>query len=94
VEHEGQKELKVMVDSNVPNFWETVVNSFSSKIQQNTKGDVRDVLECNFSTTGIVEKTASQIVLMYAMKKYFKYSSCAACGIPKVILPPASFVQS
>ncbi|SNW62380.1 Domain of unknown function (DUF4419) [Orpheovirus IHUMI-LCC2] len=86
VEHQGQKELNVMVDSNVPNFWETVVNGFSVEIEKNTKGDVRDVLECNFSTTGIVEKTASQIVLMYAMKEYFTYNSCAMCGIPKVIL--------
>jgi hypothetical protein len=44
-------------------------------------------MTCNFSTTGMVERMVSQIVLMDAVKPYFDYLEfLIGCGIPSVTL--------
>jgi hypothetical protein len=50
------------------------------------RGNVRELVECNFSTSGPVELTASQVALMDAMSPYFDYEIMAICGIPEVTL--------
>jgi len=40
----------------------------------------------DFSTTGPVEKAASEIVLMDAMKSYFDYTMRTLCGFPSITL--------
>ncbi|RHZ80802.1 hypothetical protein Glove_132g225 [Diversispora epigaea] len=55
----------------------TFTNTFDSHQQH---------LECDFSTSTNTSITASQIILLDAMKKYFKYKVTFLCGIPKVTL--------
>jgi hypothetical protein len=50
------------------------------------RGNVRELVECNFSCTGPVELTASQVALMDAMSPYFHYEMLCICGIPEVTL--------
>jgi hypothetical protein len=68
VNHEGKKDLEVHCledDWKNENFrWDQFTQGFADLIEKNTKVGIRDTVECNFSTTGIVEKAASQIALM------------------------------
>jgi len=40
----------------------------------------------DYSTTGVVEKAASEVVLMDAMQAYFEYGCMTMCGIPDIEL--------
>lgn len=67
--------------------WEKAVDSFSIKIAENTKGDIAEIIRADFSTTTQVERIASEITLMSAMKDYFVFTvEVASCGIPYVVL--------
>ncbi|RIB05299.1 hypothetical protein C2G38_2148609, partial [Gigaspora rosea] len=86
VKHEGQKELIISVDGIYGN-WPEIVNRIVTAADNNVeKIDLRDLLECNFSTTTPNSLTASRIVLLDAVKSYFKYTCTTRCGIPKVTL--------
>ncbi len=88
VDHEGKEELVVYVDGFLEDCdWESIVERFSTQISENTKGDISNVLECNFSTTTQIEKIASQITIMNSAKSYFEYIvSFDGCGIPNITL--------
>jgi hypothetical protein len=49
-------------------------------------GRQRDLVVCDFSTTGLHERAASEIVLLDAMQSYFKYELITRCGIPAITL--------
>lgn len=51
-----------------------------------TLGKKHDLLVANFSTTGLIEKAASEVVLMDSMKQYFEYKCTTRCGIPEINL--------
>ena len=63
------------------------VQKFADLIAKETKGGVAEVMTCNFSTTGMIEKMVSQITLMETVKQYFDFMEMlAGCGIPSVTL--------
>ena len=45
-----------------------------------------DLIVADFSTTGPVERAASEIVLLDAMQAYFAYEMHTFCGIPSITL--------
>src|SRR5947208_1587535 len=47
---------------------------------------IKNLLECNFSTSTQSSITVSRIVLLDAFKSYFAYVMEDSCGIPKVTL--------
>lgn len=55
-------------------------------VERRTKSNVGIVMECDFSTTGLTERTVSQLALMDAMQPYFNYRLGCICGIPKINL--------
>jgi len=89
VDFEGQKEIEIQRDYFVKgskeNDWNGVFAEFSDRIADNI-GKARDLVVCDFTTTGPVEKAASQIVLMDAMQRYFQYTMRTLCGIPTITL--------
>lgn len=89
VQHEGKKELLVVRDSFVKgspdNDWQGVFGEFSDQIAEHI-GKQRDLVVASFSTTGLVERAASEVVLMDAMKNYFEYRVSTCCGIPEITL--------
>lgn len=89
VQHEGQAEITVIRDNFVKgsptNDWQGVFGEFSNQIAKFV-GKKRDLVVADFSTTGAVEKAASEVVLMSAMKHYFKYVVLTRCGIPSITL--------
>jgi hypothetical protein len=55
-------------------------------IKENTKDRIVDSLECNFSTTTLVEKAISTAVVMNTFKSYFSYGRMIpSCGIRNVL---------
>ena len=90
VAHEGKKKLNVRMDEfakgSPDNDWEQALGAFSDEIQKNVGDEIHCLLTPDFSTTGPVEKAASQIVLMNTFKEYFDYELHTACGIPSITL--------
>jgi hypothetical protein len=89
VRHQGKHELVVRRDDFVKgsphNLWPEVFSSFSDAIAEHI-GRQRDLVVCNFSTTGPLERAASEIILLEAMDRYFDYVGMTLCGIPEITL--------
>ena len=67
--------------------WAGVIDEIQGEIDKSfPSGDLIDFIQCNFSTTTQVEKTASTIVLMDALKDCFTYRNDFLCGLPSVTL--------
>lgn len=90
VNFEGKKTLTVerpdFVKGSPHNNWPSVFPEFSDKIAEHIGVNVRDLIECSFSTTGPTERIASHITLMDAMQGYFEYVLRGGCGIPWIEL--------
>ncbi|MEM7160200.1 MAG: DUF4419 domain-containing protein [Myxococcota bacterium] len=67
------------------NPWPEVLASFSDQIAEHV-GKARDLLVCDFSTTGPTQRAASEILLMDAYQAYFEYEVRIGCGIPRIHL--------
>src|SRR6185436_12467481 len=65
--------------------WPEVFSAFSDAVAEHI-GRQRDLVVCDFSTTGPCERAASEIVLMDAMQRYFRYELHTLCGIPEITL--------
>ena len=61
------------------------VAAFSEQIAEHI-GRLRDLVVADFSTTGAVERAASEVVLMDAFQPYFEYEMMCGCGIPSITL--------
>jgi len=89
VNFEGKKYLEIQRDSFVKgrfdNDWQGCFPEFSDKIAEFI-GKKRDLIVANFSTTGVIEKAISEIVLMDSMQSYFDYGCRTCCGIPEITL--------
>lgn len=89
VRHQGRETLRVFVDrycKGAPdNPWPEIFAEFSAQLAGHI-GRQRDLVVCDFSTTGPVERAASELVLMDAMQKYFRYELVVICGIPEITL--------
>ena len=89
VDHDG--EMKLVVQGKDFLFddadWPKLIGTFASLIDKNTKGGIAQVITADFSTTGPVERVASQITLMKSMEHYFEYEyDVPICGIPSITL--------
>ncbi|HWO18836.1 MAG TPA: DUF4419 domain-containing protein [Kofleriaceae bacterium] len=89
VRHEGQLNLEIVRDNFVKgsphNDWQGCFGEWSDAIAAHI-GKKRDLVVASFSTTGPIERAASELVLMSAMKRYFSFSLMTRCGIPSVTL--------
>jgi hypothetical protein len=89
VRHEGKVKLSVRRDDFVKgspsNDWPGMFSELSDRIAEHI-GKKRDFVVANFSTTGAIERAASEIVLFDAMHLYFDYELVTRCGIPEITL--------
>ncbi len=89
VRHQGKAKISVRRDQFVrgspANDWPGVFSELSDRIVEHV-GKKRDLIVADFSTTGPVERAASEVVLFDALKSYFDYSLVTSCGIPQVTL--------
>lgn len=90
VTHDGKMDLVIATDNDLlteNTNWPLLIGKFTSQIDKYTKGDIAKTMTSNFSTTGAVERIASQITLMESVKSYFEYIVIyIACGIPNITL--------
>ena len=90
VDFEGQRTLKIVMNGDLleqEEAWDWIIPAFSDSIDKNMKARFSDLMVCDFSTTGMVERISSQITMMESVKKYFKYMIIGAgCGIPDITL--------
>ena len=90
VRHKGKMDLAIMTDKDLQTGeadWPSLIDGFSSQIERYTKDSIAKTITSDFTTTGPVERVASQITLMESVKSYFEYIVYRiACGIPSVTL--------
>lgn len=89
VNHKGKETLIVETEP-LPSGvidWCGVIDEFSQLIKDQTKSEIATVVTSNFTTTGSIERVASEITLMNCVEKYFEYQLfIAVCGIPTITL--------
>jgi hypothetical protein len=88
VPHDGKVTLLVVRDDfhiGQSNPWHEVFAEFSQQIAGHV-GKLRDLVVCDFSTTGPLERAASEVALMDAFQAYFEYEMVCGCGIPAITL--------
>jgi hypothetical protein len=88
VKHDGKVKLVVMRPDFVlgqANPWPEAFAAFSEQMALHL-GKLRDLVVADFSTTGPVERAASEVVLMDAFQGYFEYAMMVGCGIPAITL--------
>lgn len=89
VGHEGKTKISVRCDDFVKgspaNDWPAMFAKLSNRIREHV-GKKRDLVVADFSTSGIVERAASEIVLFDALQSYFDYELVTRCGIPEITL--------
>jgi hypothetical protein len=90
VKHQGKLEISIerhdFIKGSLDNPWNEVFNEFSEAIRQHIGTEIYNLLLPNFSTTGIVERAVTEIVLLNTMQSYFSYSVFSLCGIPQIKL--------
>jgi hypothetical protein len=89
VSHAGKQTLVVVrndfVKGSPENPWGEVIGEFSGMLADQI-GEKHGLIVADFSTTGPVERVASEIVLMDSMRSYFEFEVRTRCGIPSVSL--------
>jgi len=88
VKHDGKVKLVVMRPDfalGQANPWLEAFAAFSGQLELHL-GRLRDLVVADFSTTGPVERAASEVVLMDAFQGYFEYAMMVGCGIPAITL--------
>jgi hypothetical protein len=89
VRHDGKLKIVVIRDDFVKgspeNPWAEVFSEFSASIREHI-GDAHRVIVADFSTTGAVERAASEVALLDTMQAFFGYEVHSRCGIPEIQL--------
>ena len=89
VRHDGQLTIVVRRDEFIKgspeNPWPEVFAEFSERIKDHI-GQAHGLIVADYSTTGPVERAASEVVLLDAMQAYFCYEVHTKCGIPRILL--------
>lgn len=81
--------LRVSNDSLVTGnsiYWNELISELSNNVKEYTKDNIYSLLVPNYSTTGMVQKTAYEVNLLETSQKSFEYVGESGCGIPKIKL--------
>lgn len=88
VRHDGKLKLTVTRDDFLlgqTNPWPEAFAEFSAQIARHV-GKLRDLVIADFSTTGPLERAATEVLLMDTFQAYFQYEMMMGCGIPRITL--------
>jgi Domain of unknown function (DUF4419) len=88
VQHTGKEKLVVVREDFFPgidNPWHEAFDAFAGQIA-NRSGGMSSLIEADFSTSGTVERAASQLMAMETFQPYFEYIMQCGCGIPSTTL--------
>merc|ERR1711915_1000634 len=85
VEHEGKKEISIIVPKLATTNYEWLFEKFSEALKENIKNpDYVPLMQSDFSTTNTEQRISSQIMLMSSLQTYFDFKWGTMCGIPGV----------
>ncbi len=88
VDFDGKKELKAQLDDFVfgspTNDWPSAFADFSQQIKDIIGKKMHSLFVHAFSTTKAIHTQVYEATLLSAMQKYFAYTVCTACGIPRI----------
>ncbi len=89
VTHQGKETLEVRRDDFVKgletNPWPEVFAAFSAQVAERVPR-AHPLVVANFSTTGPVERAASEVALLDVAGNYFTFQFLSMCGIPSLTL--------
>jgi hypothetical protein len=88
VRHDGRRMLTVWFET-VPDSaadWAAIIDAFRGLIADDLGAGLARLMSCDFSTSGLAERVASEIVLMDAVSSYYDYTVACVCGIPEITL--------
>ncbi|ABX06488.1 MAG TPA: DUF4419 domain-containing protein [Herpetosiphon sp.] len=87
VAHEAKKQLTIRVDDlSSQAAWTQAIELWAAFLNQALPDQLAQTLQCDFSTTTSISRTASQIGLMERFEHYFDYGAVCVCGIPNITL--------
>ncbi len=88
VRHTGRRllEIQALTEPTTPEDWATIVHAFRGAIAEDLGQGVARLLTCDFSTTTLADRCASEIVLMDAVASYYDFLVTIVCGIPEITL--------
>lgn len=88
VKHQGKVSLTVEVNEfpTQAQQWTEKIEEWGLQLRDRVGADLYRLLECNFSTTTPITRTASHVVMMDAFRQYFDYVMLCICGIPEITL--------
>ena len=90
VGHEGKQKIEIRRDGfvvgNPDNDWANCFSEFSDAIRGFIGDEKHGLLVSDFSTTGAIERAASEVVLMDTVQSYFTYQVNTLCGIASITL--------
>jgi hypothetical protein len=87
VRHAGKKTLKIETEREPDAAaWTEWIPQFTSMIRDHVGAGLYRLLLNDFSTTGAVERIASEIGMMDCFSPYFDYEAQCVCGIPEITL--------
>jgi hypothetical protein len=87
VRHAGKRELVVATEAlSQPAHWASAIAQWSDSIREQVGDELYQLLLCDFSTTTVTTRTASQVVMLEAFQHYFDYRLYCICGIPQITL--------
>lgn len=86
VSHEGKKELTIRTENELSESeWEEFFDLMIGEIKKNTKDEIVNKIQSNFSTTGLIEKMISTATVMESVKSFFSFGRIIPmCGIKNV----------
>ncbi|MBK8257736.1 MAG: DUF4419 domain-containing protein [Polyangiaceae bacterium] len=89
VKHDGKLGISVRRDDFVKgspsNDWQGMFSELSDRVRDHI-GKKRDLVVADFSTTGAIERAASEVVLFDAVQAYFEVFLVTMSGIPEITL--------
>ncbi|WP_110519065.1 DUF4419 domain-containing protein [Herpetosiphon llansteffanensis] len=87
VDHAKKQKLNIEVDDlSSQAAWAHAIGLWAQLLNQTLPANLAQTLQCDFSTTTAISRTASQIVLMHGFEHYFDYGAVCICGIPSITL--------
>lgn len=87
VQHCGRREIEIEteLDAHSPeSAWDDAINAFANALCDDAQGSA--ALLSDFSTTGPIEKLASQVCLLDVFESYYEYILLSGCGFPEITL--------
>jgi hypothetical protein len=86
VGHQGKRSLTQKLDDWTLDDFKVAIAGLSAQIREATDPVLHENLTCDFSTTTLESRTASEVALMDTYSSYFKYEMQCVCGIPAITL--------